>query len=196
MELTGGSDLNAVDLGARDLGPKVVCERIEFASWELDAFLEELDGCSHYEGYIVLDGPVASLSALKALRVIEGGFSMFHNHWVSTLEGLERLEKVGSLSIIGGVLESLSALGRLREVKYLRLQETRLTDLRGLEGLETVTAGPLNISSNPDLRDLRALKALRRVNGDVRIQTNPLLPLEEVEWLLGRIEVSGSVVVN
>ena len=187
------------DIGFDD-GPfeEVVCDAVPMA--RLDDFLVSLEGCTIVNGYIAVDAPTSKLRSLNALRVLNGGFGMFQNLSVETLDGLQQLREAEMFTIIGGKLRSVSALRSLRHVGFLRLSHTSLQNLDGLESLTTIgkEAGVsgLDIGQNQRLVSLRGLSGLTRVEGDLYISGNPMLPREEVDWLLDRIEVGGEIRVD
>jgi len=180
--------------GARDGGNPAgrVCDVPE-EFLRTEEFLQELEGCVVVRGTITVDGPVSNLESLASLRTIRGNFGMFFNVWLTDLRGLENLEEVRLFSITGGTLLTLGALQNLRRVASLNLADTLLEDLDGLQSLSVVDPGPLTIIRNSKLVSLRGLSGLTRIEGDLRIYLNPLLPSEEIDWLLGRVDVTGDV---
>ncbi|MEZ4447440.1 MAG: hypothetical protein R3B72_50655 [Polyangiaceae bacterium] len=88
---------------------------------------------------------------------------------------------------------SFEGLTKLHTVGgWLRLY--RVPDLETWQGLEHVTSlARLEISSNPKLRSLAGLAGLVEVEGDVTITGNDLLPVAEVDALLARVAVGGTI---
>jgi hypothetical protein len=136
----------------------------------------DLAGCGWYLGSIhVPDGIGDVLEPMRGLAGIDGGLSLFRSHDFEDLRELSRLEFVGEQFSIFLALDpftSLDGLGSLREVGSLRLDSNRgLTSLRGLSRLEIV-------------------------RGDLQIIDNPMLPQAEIDWLLSRVVVEGSIVTG
>lgn len=120
--------------------------------------LNELEGCEVIDGSLMIAAFAgADLRPLHALTRIEGPLDLpgqfpvtdgaedewieryFASGWLSSLEGLESLERAGGLAISG-----LSA-----------------ASLEPLENLRTLDNGTLFLGDCPNLRDLRGLEGLR-----------------------------------
>ncbi|MCA9619095.1 MAG: hypothetical protein KC731_08735 [Myxococcales bacterium] len=99
----------------------------------------------------------------------------------------------GDLHFFEDNVSSFAGLTKLHTVGgWLRLNH--VLDLESLQGLENVRSlARLEISYNPKLRTLSGLAGLVGVTGDVEIKGNDLLPAAEVDALLARVEVGGTV---
>lgn len=137
-----------------------------------------LEGCTWWRGSVHV--PDASspdvLTPLGTVVRVDGTLTVFRNHVLSDLRGLERLQSVG---------------GELS----IRLDDTvdTFASVDGLECLREV--GGLRLEFNPGLRSLAGLAALEVVHGDVHIEGNRSLPPAEIEALLERVRVEGDIVV-
>jgi hypothetical protein len=140
---------------------------------------EKVDGCGVWLGAIHLADPsdADALQPLRNLTRVDGRLSIFRNHGIEDLGFLSRLE------VIGG------------ELSITHDQpDGNLTSLDGLDSLREI--GGLRLAVNFDLADLRGLARLEIVDGDVEIDANEALPHAEIDWLLGRIQVSGTTNVS
>lgn len=139
----------------------------------------QLDGCTYVRGGVHLPdaSDVEALAPLAAVRRIDGRFTIFRNHVLSDLRGLEGLESIG---------------GELS----IRIDDSggAFTSVEGLSGVCEI--GALEIDLVGGLQSLAGLSALQRIGGDVSITNNPALPSSEVATLLGRVVVEGEVVVD
>jgi len=128
--------------------------------------------------------------------VIEGKLHLTGNGpEFKSMDGLEDLERIGSLEIYGQPgLRDVSALLSLEDIENeLTINETfELQTLEGLEGVQTV-GGFLSLTYNRQLESLEGLAGLERVGGDMGIGFNPNLSEEDVRSFLDRIEVDGEV---
>ncbi|WP_162342575.1 receptor L domain-containing protein [Cyclobacterium salsum] len=108
------------------------------------------------------------LSPLNSIREIEGDLIIRKNTYLTSLNGLENLSKVGWLLIAENEsLNSLQGLQNLREVKSrLFIQNNpQLKSLKGLENL-TIVGEMIQISSNENLEDFCALKNINSANSN------------------------------
>lgn len=139
---------------------------------------DQVVDCDWCLGAIHVPDPVRAdtLDPLRDLERVDGTLTIFRNHALDGVGALARLERVGGAFSI-------------------RLDESpALVDLDGLESLREV--GELELSGNGLLASLRGLRALATVRGNVTIRDNPMLPQAEVDWLLARIEVQGTITVD
>lgn len=140
---------------------------------------EELEGCTEYLGTVHMpDASDASvLEPLEPITRIGGNLSVFRNHGLTDLRGLERLVHVGE-SIV------------------LRLDDSHgaFTSLAGLTNVRE--AGGLTLDSIPGLTSLDGLASLETIHGDVYIARNPELSSAEIDAFLSRVEVEGEIVVE
>lgn len=117
-----------------------------------------------------------ALEKLRTLRRIDGGLSIFRNTNLVDLRALAALEEVGG-------------------VFSIRMNwDGQFVALAGLESLTTV--GGLVLEYNSGLRDISALAKLETIHGDVRIRENEDLPQAQIDALLPRVEVTGTVTIE
>jgi len=156
------------------------------------------EGCERVRNSLngVFDPELDDLSFAAPLRRLDGGLGLRENP-LTSLRGLERLESIGLGLGVTDIAELRDATGlnnlRLVEGPIIFGDNPQLTSLTGLERLERV--GSLRIVRNPVLDDLDGLSGLRRVDGDVQIIDNPGLTQEEIDELLGHVEVTGRVML-
>jgi hypothetical protein len=138
-----------------------------------------LVGCARMLGSVHVPDAVSAdvLVPLRSVRRIDGRLTLFRNHALPDLSDLARLEHVG---------------GRFS----IRLDDSDglFTSVDGVDALREV--GELELIGNPDLRTLRGLGRLEAVHGDLSIVDNPSLPPAEIDALLDRLTVGGSVQVD
>jgi hypothetical protein len=145
--------------------------------------MPSLAGCEVYRGTVWLSGESAGdLWPLSSLRVVEGVLAA--GSLLETLDGLECLERVGTLHFVLASLRDISGLRNLVAVGDIEGRPDAMgslfigsaENLSSLEGLENVaSARELNISGNPLLTSLEGLSGLERLDGGITIQENPLL---------------------
>jgi hypothetical protein len=141
---------------------------------------------------------------------------------LTSLRGLERLERVDAISIRyapklvdlkplaaltsagGGIwIAALHALTDLRGLDalesidgWLLIEDSdNLESLAGLQGLRTV-GDDLEIINNPSLISLRGLANLESVGGDLVIFSNPQLPQSQIDEFLARVDVGGRIEIE
>lgn len=157
-----------------------------------DELVRSVQGCEILHGHIVLGRYITDLTPLSSLRVLDGDIvGGGYNSRPLTLEGLENLESMGDLHFLRDNIQSLSGIPNLKKIRHLRLEGTPLRDLHGLENVETIES--LRISQNENLTSIAALQSLKRVSSNVQLVRNPRLPREEVDALLARVTVGGTV---
>ncbi len=106
-----------------------------------------------------LPGEMDALNASQEVDLYHRGLQRARGlQWLATLDGLERLEVVGSLTIEAPI-ESLEAFSGLREIATgrLTLYNTELSDLIGLEGVRGVTELSIKHDDLGRLHDMTAL---------------------------------------
>ncbi len=116
--------------------------------------LEGLDNLSTVEGNVYIDSNLDSLSGLKKLTKVKGGFTIYSASWLTNLKGLE------SLTSIGGTLE----------IRY----NPSLLSLHGFKNLDSI-GEDLNIVWNKKLMSLYGFEKLNTLGGDLTIHTNDAL---------------------
>jgi hypothetical protein len=104
----------------------------------------------------------AGITQLSRLREVDGRFEL-QSKGLSSLEGLDALERVGSLSIDAPKLESLEGLEQLRDAETIGVENLNAVDLRGLSGLESVEILSLYSFELDSLKGLDALKNLEEI---------------------------------
>jgi hypothetical protein len=122
---------------------------------------------------------------LSALRSVSGALTIRENAALRNLDGLNRLERVGSLSLRENGLYGTRGLENLRQVDTLVISGNRLLiSLRGFRGLARL--GTLVLSGNPRVcAQLGLFPALTRVER-VSVSSNFGLSREDVAGLLAR----------
>lgn len=180
------------------------------------AELQSLEGCTGIDGDLTIFGTnLQNLVPLQALRFVDGLLSI--SDYSGSLDGLDALERVNSLTLENALVRTLAPLRSLREIRG-RLGSTlsltrlpNLVDLDGLDGLEQLDdifisendalatlAGlgvppelaTLRITNNPRLVSLGALDALQTAKS-VEIEGSPLESLAG----LGNLRAVGSLVL-
>jgi hypothetical protein len=151
---------------------------------ENQAQLDELAGCEAIDGDLTIRPfSSANLLALRSLRRVEGAFdlglvnfieidpakqgelqALVDAGWLESLEGLENLERVGSLSTSGILASSLRPMAGLRFIggSLSMHQCPNLEDLSGLENIRSIK--DLTIGWG-QLRDISALHLAEKMDG-------------------------------
>jgi hypothetical protein len=140
--------------------------------------LEALRGCSGIDGSLTIFGTgLGDLAPLSQLRIVTGELRI--SSFAGTLDGLQGLQSVGSLSIENSSiatllpLQSLQQIGRAASGGTLELnQNGGLFDLTGLGSLQVVTA--ISITGNPSLVTLAGLSVPGELE-TISIRDNPQL---------------------
>ncbi|MEM9193386.1 MAG: hypothetical protein AAGF12_29700 [Myxococcota bacterium] len=149
-------------------------------------------GCERFLGSVdfMNDHEARDARLLSGLRVIDGQVTFFRNYSLESLDGLDRLEEVGQLTIRDTALPSLAALGQLRRVDgvFGIASNRNLQGFRGLERLESV--GSLSILGNPEATSLDGLSGLQEVRGNARLWD---LPRAEIDAFVARVRIDGEV---
>jgi hypothetical protein len=142
---------------------------------------------------------LSSIGGLATLEQVGGDLVIGNNPQLSSLNGFELSAVGGALRVLElPVLSSLAALQTLVDVgKDLELSDLdALANLAGLEALERVE-GDLRIGSrepeegNAALNSIEQLTALTRVDGELLIANNPLLPQCQANALTQRLGGAG-----
>jgi hypothetical protein len=219
------ADVDTLDAGNDDAGiPERACgtegEPIIYGP----RVASEIEGCTVYRGSLAIRLPddVEDLAGLYALREVVGSLNMEQCFGLSSLHGLERVERVGSMGIgMVPMLEELRPLASLRgaiERDLVLSYMDSLVSLHGLDGVESVGAtlvlrvlakletldglgglrsvGELVIWDNASLRSLAGLSALETVDGTLEIKRNPMLPQSEIDAFMARVEVRGDIIIE
>lgn len=144
------------------------------------AELDALRGCEEIRGALrVQKFAGADLGALSALRAVGAGLLLGTSELdLLSLEEWDDAARVNAIAereaaLTGTWLTSLSGLEALERVGELGIFGTALTDLEGFERLseldaseaasDDVSGGLLNVQENPNLRDLRGLEDVRGI---------------------------------
>ena len=164
-------------------------QRISFYDVEHD---EVVDGCEHLLGTLEYRSTnISTTGGLNNLHAVDGDFLLIQTNGLSSLAGLEQLERVGGLTI-----QHAHSLPRLRYLEGLRrvVGSLVVTDsnppksLEGLENLECV--GQLELA---DIQSLAPLSSLRIIQGDFRVSG---IPMEEVREFMARVTIEGTSYVD
>jgi len=224
IDLGGGNVAQNLEVGARCADSPVLDEDVIVTNQaELDALL----GCEEIGGSLTVnvfeDADLAPLERLRAVgeSLLLGGFpdvepfddaaieawqvevarlnQIVEAGYLTSLHGLEALERVGSLTLIGiaapdlGAFESLQTISAHRDGSLagsLTIANTRLENLTGLEGVSGVRS--IDIETSPalvsldglsvgdtldlvQLRDVPALADFSAFSGVANIQSLALL---------------------
>jgi hypothetical protein len=155
--------------------------------------IESFAGCELLEGSLGFTYHVTDLSPLSSLKVIEGSIS--GGGYQTTRFSLQALH---NLEIVGGDMhfraDNVTTFEGTKLHQVGGLQLFGVPELEHLRGLEKVQSFSwLNIMYNPKLQTLAGLDGLSVVVGDVNIMGNVLVPAKEVDALLARISVGGTI---
>ncbi len=137
--------------------------------------VDSLAGCEVIGGMLVVappEGVTLDLRPLASLRRVEGHLSLGCFAWVNSgcsfdapfgfesdlgLEGLERLELVGGLSLSGLRVTSLAPLRNLRTIEDAALSITDCNELTSLDGLHDVAVTSLTLANNKRLASTKGV---------------------------------------
>lgn len=165
---------------------------------DVDAFGElcysKINGYLHINGLFDGNEPfITDLTSLRNIKEVTGALSIGHNKILSSLEGLEGIEKVGHIHMEENEsLTSIEALSGIQTVngsdmisdipKILIQQCYVLTNLEGLQNISDV--GNLEIYTNDALLDLFGLRGMNNISNQLSIHGNrSLTSLEGLESL-------------
>lgn len=154
----------------RPCAPKTLYEDFALDDGDPPARLDALFGVTELVGDLSLSGPIDSLEPLSCLSRVHGRLTITHSS-LDSLGGLERLERVGGLS--------LSALSQLR-------------DAEGLSGLGQIDDG-LELSELPAVEDLSSLSGVAEIQGLVMLRD--IAPSAELGLSLGE-RFDGELVIE
>ncbi|SDG57367.1 Por secretion system C-terminal sorting domain-containing protein [Dyadobacter soli] len=110
---------------------------------------------------------------------------------VSDLSGLNALQRVQTLDIMGG-LSSLNGLSSLIAVRTLRISDTKLVNLQGLLALDSCVS--LSVQRNPLLTSLNGFPPSIPYLQDIELRSDPLLTSANIfngVTALGRVDIDG-----
>lgn len=126
------------------------------------------------------------LSALSALRSVSGALVIRENAKLRSLDGLGRLEHVGSLTLHANGLYGTRGIEGLRRVETLVITNNRsLISLRGFRNVARM--GTLVIRNNSRVcAQMGLFPALNRVEKQLTVSGNFGLSDDEVAWLFAR----------
>jgi hypothetical protein len=143
--------------------------------------------CRSVTGDLTIEGTdLSDLSALSELRSVTGALTIRENTALRSLDGLEHLERAGSLSLRANGLYGTRGVERLRQVGTLVIENNRfLISLRGFRNLERADA--LRVTHNPRLCGHFGLfPALVHVEHGLAVGSNSGLSRDDVASLLAR----------
>lgn len=193
----GGAGTSAPQAGACGRGARGVVEGDVLVTSQAE--LDELAGCREITGGLEIRATgAASLVPLASLRLVRGTLlinGLAPTSSLDSLEGLEALERVGELQLLGLEITSLAPLQNLRQVRQDPLANTailptstlsidgchQLIELTGLENLTDWDG--VRLTQVPALESLRGLVASR--NGQ-RLVIRAAPSLRELASLGGR----------
>lgn len=199
------------------------------------AELDALEGCQTIEGDVTVQPFFyPDLRPLHDLEVVGGALAFalipkdeqstevyeladaVSNDWLGSFEGLEALQRVGSLTIWETTAPDLTGLSGLRELTgegLLSVQGSNLRDLEPLarlQGIESLFVGgerlesiaalqlPPTLSalsvSGEQLTELGEIRSLRKVDTDLEIwqtQLRDMTAFSQLEWIGGYFSVSS-----
>jgi len=199
-EVSLGAGEAGLEAGGGPCGDGVVVGDVTAADQEA---IEALRGCREVTGDLTVFGfPEMDLTPLSELRIVRGSMSLGSTSpetFIPSLEGLESLEQVNSLTLSHLLVEDLSALASLRRVALDPLGPSilggsltlvdcdRLRDLRGLEGLTDLSGlslrGNANLQSLAGLRVPRTLRSVSAVGTGALKDLSALAPLRTLDSL-------------
>lgn len=147
------------------------------------AELDQLEGCASIDGDLhVVPFEGADLRPLHALTEVTGALAfagapdtvdgaevnrieaLYDAGWLTSLEGLEALESVGALRIVGLSASSLTPLANLRFITQGDLHIQRCSNLRDLDGLQNLSGVDYLHLMCRDLESMAALRLGRSMN--------------------------------
>jgi len=144
-------------------------------------------GCQAVIGNLTIEGTdLSDLSALSELRSVSGAFTIRANPKLRNLDGLERLEHVGTLVLRANGLYGTRGIEGLREIDTLVITNNRL--LISLQGFRNLTrVGTLVVSSNARIcAQIGLFPALSRVERRFDVISNYGLSQDDVASLFAR----------
>lgn len=179
--------------------------------------LDELAGCEAINGaLIVRPFSAANLRALSSLRRVEGALelgvvpppevvgnqliedpelrALVNNGWLESLEGLESLERVGSLLIDGILGDSLQPLAGLRFLGgYLHIAHCpNVESLSGLENIITINELSISCEHVRDISGLQLSEKMKMLHIHGPVDTLDVSGVREIGWL----SLSGTALSN
>ena len=158
--------------------------------------LSQLEGCEQSYFRIILSGFLASsIPQLRSLVRSEDLLHVISIYELTDLTDLNRLEFVGADLMIRFMpdLSTLHGLESLRTVRgRLFLTGLGISDLSPLSSLTSVGGLYIDLIH---LDSVEGLDSLERIDGDVNISADGV-SREELEQLLERVEVTGSIRLN
>ena len=170
---------------------------------QTDADLAVLAGKTCLVGTLAISGNVTSLRVLNKLTSIDGALTIHGTKKLSSLAGLDQLERITGSIVIGGPkrgapkLRKIDGLNKLVEIGgTLTISHSKMTDLRGFAKLERVGERVV-IQANTNLRRITGLGAVKIVEGDVVAgcsNRNAVLTENALRAWTDKREVKGKVV--
>lgn len=158
---------------------------------DIDNFIIQYPNCTDLNHSVFIDGSdIQNLQGLTNLKSNQGGFYIQNCDALTSLDGLNNLEKTGYLGFfINPLLIDITALSQLDSVNgYLGFQETNLVNLDGLDALEYVY--DLHMNENLFLKNLEGLNNLNQIENDLTLDSNPALEsIEALSNVSGYIDI-------
>jgi hypothetical protein len=162
---------------------------------DLAAFVAGNPGCSTIEGDLTIGDAttpplsnIPSLQSLSGITAINGKLTIRGNTFLTSLNGLENLTKLGKLEIsYNAVLSSIAALSNMSPLDTSIFDVTirandSLRTVNGLEGIKTAMAVTIHNSSS--LKNLEGLSNLTYLSRDLSLFGNGLTSLHGLENLV------------
>jgi Secretion system C-terminal sorting domain len=165
---------------------------------DLLATLTTFNHLSSIEGdfRVVFNSSLVNLGDLSSLHKV-GGFFDIGSDKIASLNGLEALDSVGSLSISSDELSSLQPLSNLTTIRS-GLAILNCDDLYSMSGLESLRSfgGALTIRENRVLRDLIPLENVDLSSiSSLRLIDNPMLSGCSVASVCGYLDTTQATVI-
>ncbi|QDG49520.1 hypothetical protein FIV42_01840 [Persicimonas caeni] len=147
--------------------------------------------------HIGFNPKLSRIDALGALATVEGGIELRENPALERFTGMNRVERLGWLTVEGNGLSRIDFAAGLKFVDgdLTVSSNERLQTMDGLGALSNVD-GHLRIETNATLTDLRGLSNLLSVDQGLYVRDNASLPGCEVAWLEESVESVSYVVAE
>lgn len=175
------------------LEPQLSCQRLELRNCSQ---LVSLEGLGQLGALRDLDidscNQLASLGETEELLSLEQ-IDIADNDALTDLAGIAACPSLNTLHLTGcSALQTLAGLPYPDQLTYIGISECQsLTSLAGLEAVRSLQYA-LRLMDNPTLSSLQELENLEWLR-DLYIVRNPSLPRQEINDLLDRILVTGTV---
>ncbi|MEE4255405.1 MAG: T9SS type A sorting domain-containing protein [Bacteroidales bacterium] len=147
--------------------------------------------------FAIVNNPMLiSINGINGITTIEGSFRIQNNHSLESISALLKLRKAGEWINDGAIISGNSSLSSLHGLDSLErcgdiliISSNAISDLSGLEKLSYIYRN-IEISNNPYLTDLSALNNLSHAIG-IRVKNN-----DSLTSLAGLDNIPGSMLQN